>query len=388
MLLPAGERIMVGLLALATMVLSAASDADEKEPDLQRALVLAKTLNDPSILSDAIVALGWDREREICAKIVVKAEASSGEARSFFEGVLQGCREAPLELVRGVVNSEIVRSVALSQDGIAIGSNERVIFIDVASGDELRSIRHDGTAPAFSSDWKVMFTGVSRYQVNLIDVAGNKVLWERGYNAQILAIALSPNEKDLAIGLSGGLSSKKTLLINAANGAILGEFDQKSATEAVAFSPDGKKLATGSGNEVYIVDIASGEVLLWDDESDDNVSDIVFSPDGKWLATGSGRKVRFFDLVNKKKLWEASCGIRVTAIAFSPDGKMLATGSNPSLSSVTAQPATHLINVANGKVMREICSDRGITSVAFSPDGKWIATGSFDKTARIWRTPW
>jgi hypothetical protein len=85
---------MIGLLALASLALSAVSDGEKEPVDLQRALALAKTLNDPSILADAIVAQGFARERELIIRMAKKLETSPPDVRAFLERVLKACRGA------------------------------------------------------------------------------------------------------------------------------------------------------------------------------------------------------------------------------------------------------------------------------------------------------
>jgi WD40 repeat protein len=75
-----------------------------------------------------------------------------------------------------------------------------------------------------------------------------------------------------------------------------------------------------------------------------------------------------------------SCNEKVNSLAFSMDGSLLITGSNDS--------DTWIVDVASGRVLKQISCVDEIGAVAFSPDGTRFATGSRKGVIQIWRTPW
>lgn len=107
----------------------------------------------------------------------------------------------------------------------------------------------------------------------------------------VVYLAFSPNGKTLAAEAPGN----NIVLINVATGAVSqtlsGHFD---LVYSVAFSPNGKLLASGSRD---------GYVILWDVETGQSIARNLLSANGGW----------------------------VNSVAFSPDGKTLAAGGNNGL---------------------------------------------------------
>jgi WD40 repeat protein len=383
------EDAMVGLLALATMVLSAASDTDGKEPDLQRALVLAKTLNDPSILADAIVVLGWKREREICTKLEAKAEGSSGETRRFMENVLQACRETPLELVSDLfVDTEI--SFASGRTLYATGlENSAIKVIDLASRKVVQEIRkkiyiralaisHDGTRLVLGLD----SVNPSDGNILLLNVSSKRTLWRKKYEDWVESFAFSSDGARLAVGGQDG----KSLILDVVNGKTLMEvfygdgYTPNVRAKAMVFSPDGALLAIALSNgKAILVHVSSGKEVF-EIPHLVSVNAVAFSPDGTLLVTGSSDgKARVIEVKSGEILFEVSPGDAVVSIAFHPDGAFFSVGSN--LGHVL------FVDVESRKVVRHIHSVDVIKTAAFSPDGTLFVTASGDE-AILWRTPW
>jgi WD40 repeat protein len=374
---------MVGLLALATMVLSAASDTDGKEPDLQRALVLARTLNDPSILAEAIVALGWEREREICTKLEAKTKGASVETWEFLHRVLRECRETPLELVYDVIGAGSTKALAFSPNGkwLAIGSGDsQVSLVEVASGKELWAYTHrrDVSAIAFSPDGTRLATGSYSGDINVFDVISGQSLWESCYQG-ITAIAFSSDGTRIATANY----SKKVLFLRAEDGMELREVKigrGEAYVSSIRFSPDGKKWA---------VQLSTHQLIVMSTDEDDVifkrlVDGFAFSSDWKRMVTATSDfcvsmfkpSVEEADLLCDR-LWQYHQGNLSSDITFSPDGRWLAIGSYEA----------RLVDAASGEIVREIDTGTSVFAVAFSPDGKLLATGEIGKVS-LWRTPW
>ncbi len=192
---------------------------------------------------------------------------------------------------------------------------------------------------------------------------------------------------------------------------------------ALAFSPDGKSMAVDTGNNISLVDIASGKVTATLEGHTDIILSLAFSPDGKTLASGSqDQTVRLWDVATAKllntitvdsgyprsravispdgktvaqansgplRMWDIASGKEITTIqatggdvgvndvAFSPDGTLLATAG--------ADFNVQIWDVATGKLDATLTGHTGnVNSVAFSPDGKTLASTDTDKSIRLW----
>lgn len=110
---------------------------------------------------------------------------------------------------------------------------------------------------------------------------------------------------------------------------------------------------------------------------------LAFSPDGQLLgASGSTSVTNGKLIVWETKTWKPvltleDADVGYSRAAFSPDGKTLAM--------CQFAPTLKLINVATGKVARELVGHEGhVRAVAYTPDGQTIITGGYDMTVRLW----
>ena len=110
----------------------------------------------------------------------------------------------------------------------------------------------------------------------------------------------------------------------------------------VAISPDGQFAACSRANQIFVYNVASGQLVtrLTDPELIksglyqnqgvahlDLVQSLAFSPDGNVLASGGYREIKLWRRpldVRKGEL--AGCTSAVHALAVSADGKLAATG--------------------------------------------------------------
>lgn len=99
---------------------------------------------------------------------------------------------------------------------------------------------------------------------------------------------------------------------------------------ALAFSTDGKTLVSGSGNEIRLWDVNTGNPISSLDAVK-NVAALVLSPDGKTLASGTeDGQVQVWNLAPTPQIHATFMGHRgsVYVLMFSPDGKTLASGGS------------------------------------------------------------
>ena len=193
---------------------------------------------------------------------------------------------------------------------------------------------------------------------------------------QIYAVAISPNNKNLAVGSFGAIriwdltTDVKPRTIAA----------HSSWVKALAISPNGTTIASGSNDKtIRLWDLKDGNRIRTIEGHTEGVNVVVFSPDGQTLASGSDDKTIL--------LWPLNPGARqlkfvghegsVHALAFSPDGQTLASGGS--------DQGIRLWNLPTGTRKRSISGDNGtINALVYHPDGKTLISASDDGTVRLW----
>lgn len=119
---------------------------------------------------------------------------------------------------------------------------------------------------------------------------------------------------------------------------------------------------------------------------------VTFSLDGSELVFGSNNYLMVFDLTRARSPRDRNNGqqkgvrqivledvfVYNAPLAFLPDGKTLVC-----VSSQNEDPAVHFIEVASGKLLRQIDHDQHYMGIAVSPDGKYLALGT-QQRFEIW----
>lgn len=161
---------------------------------------------------------------------------------------------------------------------------------------------------------------------------------------------------------------------------------------AAAVTPDGRYVACGRSNQIFIYNVATGELVtrltdpaLVDGELYKNrgvahldlVQSLAFSPDGQTLASGGFREAKLWRRADNVKLAEvAAGGPAVRALAVSADGKLAATGD--------ASGAIKLWDAASLKEPKVLSGHASaVTGIALLDGGKLVSV-SEDKTVRVW----
>jgi len=203
-----------------------------------------------------------------------------------------------------------------------------------------------------------------------------KVKTLSGYTGNVLSIAVSPNGKIMATGMT----KEKIILWDVSNWKIIATLAGKDGDSALlAFSHNGNILASGGQrNDVTLWDTASW-TMITQIKTAQPASSFSFSLDDSLLAVATE--------VEKLLLWNISqntisdktitCDNAIKAAAFSPDGTRLATGDRNNKviiwDAVTAKKVKELAGHIND-----------VTAVTYSYDGKYLASGGDDNLVLLW----
>jgi len=288
-------------------------------------------------------------------------------------------------------------AVAFSPDEryIATSSGDRVVLLDVNSGEAVREFTREGwgwiNTVAFSPDGSRVLTGGTNEAILWDTQSGERIrtfwpytFWPYRFNdSNGLLSAVFATDEIRTISTDGSIY----IWESESGGEEMVLAGHGSGVSSVAFSPDGTRVLTGSGdNTAKLWDAQAGAEIRTFSGHTDLIRSVAFSPGGTRVLTGSGD--------NTAKLWDAQTGATlrtfsghtwpVNSVAFSPDGMQVLTGS--STGSPDWRGIAKLWDAQTGAEIRtfSVPTSSSVLSVAFSPDGNRVLTGSDDSTAKLW----
>ena len=195
----------------------------------------------------------------------------------------------------------------------------------------------------------------------------------------VAALAYRPDGKQLAAA-----QGNEVALIDSATGAVTNRVTAGSMVTALAWSLDGGQLAIATGlpaktGEIRILGRDFKQAPLVIPAHTDLIYGLAFSPDGKWLASsGYDRLVKLLETATGKEIRTLKDhSDTVYGIACRPDGKLLA--------SVGADRAVKVWDEASGVRLYTLGDATDwVYTVAWHPDGKHLAAAGVDKSIRVW----
>jgi len=184
-------------------------------------------------------------------------------------------------------------ALALTGNGntLAAGSRSGRIFLwNLATGTDPSVLEGRNSVQlihnlAFSPDGKMLASGGANDRfVRLWEVPSGKELRHLGkHNWPVTGVAFSPDGHSLA-----ACTDTSVLLWEPATGKERWRFQARDRIKCIAYSPDGRTLAAGGDDAiVWLVDIASGKVLVNRPGHRGKISALAFAPNGKTLVSGS-----------------------------------------------------------------------------------------------------
>ncbi len=262
------------------------------------------------------------------------------------------------------------------------------------------------TSIVFSPDRQHIATGSEDGTAKIWDVIKERQVDELEHGQVITDLAFSPDSKLLVTASVDGKArlwalddtSKPTFITPDGKA---GGHDQ--VITSVAFSPDGQYLATASQDEkrtINIWQVKDHELLTPPISTIDVAARIVhldFSPDSQWLAAASQKRDDVHLDDGFAAVWETQTGDVVWAkldsegtsrskgvnnVMFSPSGRFLITSRDTAL---------RVWRMDTGEAVWDNpfeAHGESITRMVLAPNGITFASASYDKTAKVWQTPW
>jgi WD40 repeat protein len=286
-----------------------------------------------------------------------------------------------------------IKDVTFTSDGrylVSAGEDKVVRVWDLKTGKTVRTLRGQiGAGPsgkiyamALSPDERWLAVGgfmapgfgIRDDEVGDIRLynfpTGELVTLLKGHNDVVFSLAFTPDSRYLVSG-SGDFN------------AIIWDINQQQRLHtlkghtnhiyAVAFSPDTKRVVTGSDDHsLRLWRVASGELIAKLQGHSDKVRSVAISPIDGTITSGSwDHTIRLWDGVTGQFIKTlANQGTVVGSLSFSPDGGYLVSGVG------LAPYHCHVWSYPSGKeIVTYKQHDNVVIATAISPDGRWVATG-------------
>lgn len=267
---------------------------------------------------------------------------------------------------RAIENGNLARSRELSITALTNGSQ-----LDIAALLSETAVRVANTFDARSTMLKILQSGFSN--------SAHLVTFLHGQNAEIRAVAVSPDGRLIATGDSlGHVRFWDAITYRPVE---VTEVVHAGEVNTVKFSPDGRTLASaGDDRVILLTDVRSGTRERLEGHAD-GIWALAFHPDGTLLASASeDDTVRLWNLTSGESRELRRFADDVFAVSFHPQGTMLAVGGADSL--VT------LWDPLTGEAIGQPLTghQNWVRALAFNPSGALLASGGSDTNILLWQT--
>jgi len=263
---------------------------------------------------------------------------------------------------------------------------------DAGSGEILRSFladsqgfqNNDGNAEvAFSADGSMLAVTGSDGALKVFDDATGDLLSRVQGGNWAWGPSFSADGSMAAAAWGAGHDPPSTIRVVDLSTQRVVAFPGPPQTNATAFSPDGSRIVAASGRppgEVWVTDLATGDVHELKNPESLGFSSIAWSPDGKYIAAGGwDTTVPVWDAGGELQAILTGHKDEVHWVDWSPDSSRLVTGSDDGTAKVWG-----ITDPGSPELMTLAAEDGAISGVAFSGDGTQVMTGSETSAVKIW----
>lgn len=283
-----------------------------------------------------------------------------------------------------VAHPDTVRQVEFLSNGWLLSASEKVVICSKV-GDE-RFIQRMDASPFMSvqavclPDETILVAEYGDSHLRVCNIANHDEEWLllKDFSQSVRGLAFSPQSDQLVFATDDRLF---LLRLSGDNQRVeLGRL--RAVVNDLAFLGDGKRLVfCGADGCLRLAEIGRqgpGRVLF---QSTDWLNALVVLPGGERVAVGGDNDgIALVQVADGRVVRQWSNGTAATALACSPDGRYLAAGGEDGSLAVWG--------VSSGQLRFRHSAHQGIVrSVAFSNDGSWLASGGEDGVVQVFGLP-
>jgi eukaryotic-like serine/threonine-protein kinase len=325
------------------------------------------------------------------------SDASSGVLRAVFTAdgstIVSGGVDGSIrvwDVASGALRRELLkavpglRDVTIAGDGayILAAAQDGLHVFALATGNELpgfSGIVHQSMAVAAHPAGSVAFVGSDSGILTAVDLTRRSRVWEtRAHDTQILAVALSPDGRQVVSGELKGF----VRLRNASDGALVRTFAaENGSVRNFSFDAAGTLLAVAGQWRTRVWQLLDESAPPRDLAGSEGAADVALTPDGRTMATctGSIGLVRIWDLAADPGVvrWTAHQG-RTNGLELVDEARSIVTAGSDGVLTIRQ----------TGQLDRAISFQAGgaIRALAISDDNRWVATVGVPASSAVWDT--
>ncbi|HEV3386155.1 MAG TPA: hypothetical protein VG097_15145, partial [Gemmata sp.] len=153
----------------------------------------------------------------------------------------------------------------------------------------------------------------------------------------------------------------------------------------------------GTDLHIPVFEVVTGKLLYTMQRTNGGVHSAAMSLDGRLMVAGTGDSLYLWEIATGQKRLVVKDSSYLTDVALSPNGRVLAVINNGRVSTVSGEGRTEhtqdrkairLLDAFSGKELHKFQGHMGsVNSIAWTLDGKRLLSGCADSTSLIWEVP-